>query len=368
MNNIKITKEGEAVKFASRLSFLYIVLGVLGFVLIMIPMLLYSNEKLDNIGIIGDTVGGILNPIFAVPATLLTFLAFWVQYKANQQQQKDIAIQRFESVFFEMIRLHKENVNEMKISGYGVLKSNSIESRGGEIIMINSNTQIERFVEGRKTFVSMIKELVACYNFCQEFKSKISDKELLEIGYKLFFYGSVSSSISKKEDSVFIYEMRNKLKTIREEHKREFGLKTEFNTRNGIVSLHIKYAPYTGHESRLAHYYRHLFSTVKFVVKKEEEGLFDYSQSREYLKMLRAQLSNDEQLMLYYNYINGMGSEWENDKNKFFSHYRMLHNLPLNRVKFVEDPRKHFEKQIQDINIQTNGLEQMFESGDILKA
>ncbi|RZJ52243.1 MAG: hypothetical protein EOO44_12445, partial [Flavobacterium sp.] len=179
MSNIKITKETEAIKFASRLSFLYIILGVLGFGLIMIPMLFYSNKKLDNIGIIGDTVGGLLNPIFAVPATILTFLAFWVQYKANQQQQKDISIQRFENIFFEMIRLHKENVNEMKISGYGVLKSNSIEKKGNDITIIESNTQIERFVEGRKVFVSMVKELVACYNFSKEYESYTNQKELL---------------------------------------------------------------------------------------------------------------------------------------------------------------------------------------------
>ncbi|RZJ49363.1 MAG: hypothetical protein EOO44_18405, partial [Flavobacterium sp.] len=200
-----------------------------------------------------------------------------------------------------------------------------------------------------------------------EYESYTNQKELLEIGYKLFFYGSVSSSISKeKKDSVFISIMRKKLKSIRDEHKKEFGLKTQFDTITGKVELHIKYTPYTGHESRLAHYYRHLFSTVKFVVNKEKEGLFNYSQSREYLKILRSQLSNDEQLMLYYNYINGMGSEWENDKNKFFSQYRMLHNLPLNRIKFVEDPRKHFRKQIQEINSQTDGLEQMFEQGDTL--
>lgn len=38
-----------------------------------------------------------------------------------------------------------------------------------------------------------------------------------------------------------------------------------------------------------------------------------YKQSREYLKILRSQMSNDEQLMLYYNFIIGFGADWENE-------------------------------------------------------
>lgn len=52
----EISKENEAIKFGTRLSVLYIILGVIGFVLIMLPMIFYSSDKLDNIGIVGDTV------------------------------------------------------------------------------------------------------------------------------------------------------------------------------------------------------------------------------------------------------------------------------------------------------------------------
>src|SRR6266850_7768054 len=37
---------------------------------------------------IGDTLGGTLGPFVALVASALTFLAFWVQYKANQQQRE----------------------------------------------------------------------------------------------------------------------------------------------------------------------------------------------------------------------------------------------------------------------------------------
>ncbi|WP_373060417.1 hypothetical protein [Zunongwangia sp. H14] len=37
-------------------------------------------------GQIGDTIGGILNPFIALAGVLLTFLAFYMQIKANQIQ------------------------------------------------------------------------------------------------------------------------------------------------------------------------------------------------------------------------------------------------------------------------------------------
>lgn len=360
----KENQESAIYKFGSGLSLFFIGLAIILFLILLFPTFVPEKYDYSQLSSLGSTATGFISPIVAISAAMLTFLAFWVQYKANEQQKNDITIQRFESIFFEMIRLHKENVNEMKISGYGVLLGNSLEKENGNVTKeTESKTQTERFVEGRKVFVSMIKELNACYGFCQEYKSPTNNKELLKIGYRLFFFGSVSSSITPNEkDSDIISKLRIKLKEIRDDHKKELGLKTTFKDIQGDIDLHIKYAPYTGHESRLAHYYRHLFNTVKYVVDKEKKGVFDYQQSREYLKILRAQMSNDEQLMLYYNYINGMGSKWEDEENKFFSHYRMLHNLPINRVRFVENPRIHFKKQIKEIESETNGSEQMFES------
>jgi len=51
-----------------------------------------------------------------------------------------------------------------------------------------------------------------------------------------------------------------------------------------------------------------------------------------YLKIVRAQLSNDEQIMLFYNWLagnynGGYGHAWEAKKNQFFTQYLMIHNL-----------------------------------------
>lgn len=330
------------------------------------PYLDESGNK-QYLGTLGDLVGGTLNPVLGLFGIIVGGLAFYAQYQANKQIQDQFAIQQFESQFFEMLRLHKENVNEMKISGYDYNKSISYNKKTGEEIITRS--EVERFVEGRKVFVSMVKELVACYEFCKlyDIANKYHSQDLLELSYRIFFFGSASSLITSQNiDKEFIRMIKDQLKLIRDQHKESVGGVNEFLTRDPEkqIKLHIKYTPFTGHENRLGHYYRHLYGIVKYVVNKEKEGLFPYGKSREYLKIVRGQMANDEQLMLYYNYRIGFGGDWDykgKSGNEYFTKYRVLHNLPIDKVRYAEPPRKHFEKFIELIK---NDNDPMFEWGD----
>lgn len=60
-----------------------------------------KNSDLDftATGAIGDTLGGIMNPFIALVGILLTFLAFYMQIKANQIQKQ---------IFFDGLNLEKE--------------------------------------------------------------------------------------------------------------------------------------------------------------------------------------------------------------------------------------------------------------------
>lgn len=67
-----------------------------------------SDFDFTQTGQIGNTIGGIMGPFVAIIAALLTFMAFWVQFKANQQQKHDIAVERFENNLFQMIALQED--------------------------------------------------------------------------------------------------------------------------------------------------------------------------------------------------------------------------------------------------------------------
>ncbi|MFI1743249.1 putative phage abortive infection protein [Thalassobellus sediminis] len=326
-----------------------------------------------KVGAFGDLVGGILNPAVAFIGIIAASLAFYAQYRANVQVQKQFQIQQFESQFYEMLRLHKENVNEMRITGYDVSIQESIQevnNDNGEPIKNRTTTKSQtiKYTESRKVFVTMHTELIALYQFLEfyneQYKTSIEKEELLTYAYKLFFFG-IKSEIPSSEviDDLSMIRFKNHLNNVRNRHRNSNGKTNVFERANEDVwmtnvELYIKYSPFSGHESRLGHYYRHLYSTVKFVVSKEGT-LFDYKQIREYLRILRSQMSNDEQLMLYYNCIIGFGQDWE--INGFLTKYRMIHNLPVDKVKYATHPRDHFREYINSLKKEDGPL---FEWGD----
>lgn len=342
---------------------------LLSFLVLLFFTTIHSINVLDNakdyskIGPYGDYIGGILNPLIAVFAVFAAGFAFYAQYEANKQVQDQFKIQQFESQFFEMLRLHKENVNEMKITGYDSVIQETLDNEKKVVQIVRShNTKI---IEGRKVFVSMVVELISCYEFLEEINStwrvRYDPVDLLKLSYRIFFFGSNSELIIlEKIDVDFIDHVKKQLRKHRKRHRDSYSRKNVYQGLNKKIELFIKYSPFTGHENRLGHYYRHLYSTVKYVVNKEREGLIDYKQSRGYLKILRSQMSNDEQLMLYYNYIIGFGKDWENDG--YLTKYRMLHNLPIDKVKYAENPRVHFQEFINSIK---PGEGHLFEWGDV---
>jgi len=342
---------------------------LLSFLVLLFFTTIHSIDVLDNakdyskIGPYGDYIGGILNPLIAVFAVFAAGFAFYAQYEANKQVQDQFKSQQFESQFFEMLRLHKENVNEMKITGYDSVIQETLDNEKKVVQIVRShNTKI---IEGRKVFVSMVVELISCYEFLEEINStwkvRYDPIDLLKLSYRIFFFGSNSELvILEKIDIDFIDHVKIQLRKHRKRHRDSYSRKNVYQGLNKKIELFIKYSPFTGHENRLGHYYRHLYSTVKYVVNKEREGLIDYKQSRDYLKILRSQMSNDEQLMLYYNYIIGFGKDWENDG--YLTKYRMLHNLPIDKVKYAENPRVHFQEFINSIK---PGEGHLFEWGDV---
>ena len=137
----KNTKKNKNTNLDWKIYFLLIlsfILVVLAFIAPFIFTRLTINKDFDftQTGPIGDTIGGLMNPFIALAGVIVTGLAFYIQYKANLQQrelfemeQKESKsqlqeqidnqnhqnkIQQFESQFYEMLKLHRENITEMK--------------------------------------------------------------------------------------------------------------------------------------------------------------------------------------------------------------------------------------------------------------
>jgi hypothetical protein len=80
---------------------------------------------------IGDTVGGILNPLFAISICIFTGLAFYAQYEANKQVQEQFKSQRLRETIQESINQKnsfinnfsfKDSYNNQTYIGIGAIK------------------------------------------------------------------------------------------------------------------------------------------------------------------------------------------------------------------------------------------------------
>lgn len=350
---------------------LVLIFFILPPVLTKIPFLIEFNEQT---GAIGDTIGGTTAPLIALIASALTFFAFWVQYKANQQQRIDLRRERFENKLFEMLRLHKDNVNEMIIEGYDFNRIKKITSSlpvSTQVVKETTIEEVPKITSGRKVFVTANTELKACYEIChytlrfEEFEGK--DLYLIKLAYRLFFNGIDSEAVKNVDnkilnDSDYIQRCKAKLKDAQKIHENSSGANKHYNfpKTNHVVKMYFKYKPFSGHSARFGHYYRHLFLMVKYVVDNESR-LYEYAEARDYLRLVRAQLSKYEQLMLYFNYLSGYGRRWENGVNKYFSRYRMIHNLPIELTDFTISPEVEFRNQISEIRKEEEEMFEYFE-------
>jgi hypothetical protein len=317
-------------------------------------------------GVIGDTIGGITGPLIALIAAILTFMAFWIQFKANQQQRNDIHRERFESKFFELIRLHKENVNEISIDGYGtpvpvplsISLTWRVDSSPRNLEIISKTTS------GRAYFISVVEELKAIHEICRlsDILHDIPNKEiyLLKLAFHFLYYGIDSTStfsIDKgfEEEEDFINICRRNLHEARIIHRRNAGqLPFNFPQSNIEIRMNFDYLPFTGQFSRLDHYFRQLFLIVEYAtnskyIQSDANNFPSGIDSKDYVNMLQAQLSVHEQAILYFNYIGGDGKEWENETNKYFSEYKIIKNLTKTITDFTVSPHTIFDTQIKEL-------------------
>lgn len=356
----------------------YLIISITCFFIIasfFAPLFLTSQTDLKEFdftttGQIGDTIGGLMNPFIALAGVLITGLAFYVQYKANELQRelfllnqedtkaqlqsqidyqnKQNKLQQIESQFYEMLKLHRENITEMSINGYDFeeFKSNQEDKK-------KPLKKFEKITESRKVFVTMKTELEFILLLYK--KHYTLDKKGFKTCYRIFFSGIDESDKNHPEDKEFTKYLR----LARAQH--EYPSKTTFTNAKRKqyldLNLNFNYKPFSGHASRLGHYFRHLYLAVKSIANSEI--ITDYNDKMNYLRLLRAQLSNHEQILLFYNWLSDYGNDWENENHHFFTEYCMIHNLWWNNL--LEDD--YIKSQVNFLRTKTVNLRtgKMFE-------
>ena len=299
---------------------IWIVLGVLIILICILPIVFTQFAwKFDftDTGQIGDTIGGTMGPFIAILAAFLTFIAFWAQFDANRELIKENRRNHFENRFYKMIDIHLESVSDLnarkvddKIDSIFHVWCNEIENLfnllrmqsdfGGAIDVIKEDCNGD---PDQKEF----KEFLISMQNSHEFL----DQVVFEITYTLFFSGKTSTL--KYGDSHQI-TLASQYATL---------LTTYLTEKKDKSSELLKVQP---KNELLGRYYRHLFQIVKFVVSQPDE-LFDEEDWKSgYLSVLRSQMSDYEQMLLYYNAQSSIGKAW--NENNYIENYKLIKNIP----------------------------------------
>lgn len=330
-----------------------------------------ASLYVDKSNGIGDTIGGIMGPVVGIIGAALTFLAFWAQYDANKEQRRQF-IETIEKQKISDKDERERFEKEQKMRIADLLKqreqfNDTYEQQQQQIVLQDRRTRLDSFeskfytmlsihrdnvksmdinkITGGKTFLHLLDELKFIYwvtkNYYDTYKSNVvlNEHEIYQVAYLSFFFGIGEKSTPLVKDlggfrlQQFIQNCHHHILNMPRASDEHY----ETNTTEGVLKWEIIHTLGVGHLRRLSHYIRHLFQTVKFV-NDQDDKLLSPSQKYDYVTNLRAQLSVHEQLLLYYNALSVLGEPWleiPNEKSEnYLMKYCMIKSIPLNSTDF----------------------------------
>lgn len=270
----------------------------------------------EKTGQFGDYIGGVVGTVFALAGTILVFASF-------VQQQHRNTIESFEKNYFEMLRVHEDIVREMNYGGKSSravfpMAIEQLSSIYSQVFSILEDIE-QQLKDGELKNIGISNE--ALKKFMEDGDNKIL-ANFLSVGF--LYYGTEQFYLSSKKDDPF-YAISELVK----EYMPDFG--------------------YEPMDNVLGHYYRQMYQTVKYVVKADwlkEEERYDY------VKLLRSQLSDYEQMMLFYNAMSVNGYAWKESKSdteikemNLIARFRLIKNIPYHCDYFFIHPKDVFSKE-----------------------
>ena len=247
-----------------------------------------GNMDFSNTGQIGDTIGGIMGPFVAIAASILTFFAFWVQFKANTIQRSDVQIERFENNLFNYFQLLNNQISDINIPRVG---------------------------NNKQSFHFMFYEFKSICYYLQN--HKLSDSKELDTifkcAYNIFINGvSISDTKRIREDNRKINTSSYDEQELSEINNYFYNF-NQYNKSNGNVqylrdynTINIKL--FDGHRLHLIPFYRSICIIIKYMYDEiygnhyinnsEKEEKFEF-----YINLLCSQLSEHQIGLLKIMYI-----------------------------------------------------------------
>lgn len=232
----------------------------------------------------GSFFGGFVGTIFAILSVVLIIYTIVAQNIENRKTS-------LKDNFFKMIDYHNQNVSQIKVPSI--------------------NAEKDHFENGRRAFVVykiQLKRLLTLIEKINEKKKlKLEEKEILDIAYMIFYYGLQGSWEEFIADKLNRYD---KSELIIKEIIKEIERKP--NIKIGRTN-----------QTNLSTYFRNMYNAVKLI---DNSNLMSKKEKEELIKIYRAQLSNPELYVIFFNIVSRFGKKWK--KREFIEKYEFLKNIP----------------------------------------
>lgn len=231
----------------------------------------------------GDFFGGYVGVIFSVLSTLLLVYTVIDQFIERQKRWAT-------DNFYKMLEFHNNMVNQLSVSHIDANKKERSDGRRAFVVFKIQINRLLKLIEGLDT-----KET---WNLNKEQK--------LHIAYMIFYYGIDTSWLPFLQDKIkedIDSDIFNKiLEKIQENKDLKLG---------------------RTNQTSLSSYFRNMYNLIKLV---DNDKYLSKQEKKNLITIYRAQLSNPELYVLFFNLRSYFGKKW--NTNGYIEKYELLKNIP----------------------------------------
>lgn len=274
-----------------------------------------TGNHLDKFGLYGDSYG-IWNAFFSALAFFGVVYTLWRQ---NRETAKRSLIDQY----YKMLDFQQTLIDDMAVPSVSRNKTNTAT------IMNKTATELKvmegpEIVKGRKSFVEYKAQLKYLMKAVQEISVEkdlnLGEMDIADIAYAVFYYGA------GKDWKPFMHEY------LKDYEQKEL-LVDEILVKIGKDKKHVLGRT---NQNYMSVYSRNMYNAIKLI---DQTKLLTDDEKVRYVKVLRAQLSNAELYVLFFNLLSRFGKKWI--ANNYVVKYELIQNLPS---KYCDgyDPKRYF--------------------------
>ena len=273
---------------------------VLGYVFVGIHVF-FCDGSLSDMSVASSAINGFSSVAIGAAGVSASFMAFYIQYRANIQLKKENQKITFRQNFTELLHRHQELVDLVKMH-----KKESV---------VEGHDAFSRILANTKSLYEGFKKMYDEYgDWAHPEKNRIDEKKVMKRTFQFIWCGSDGKK-GDVFDALWHLVWFDSLDLSMETYQKKDDTSFEMNAKIAFPNYDRNLGTFeVGFENVLSPYFKRLFFLLQFVQKSNSMEEFE---KKEYFDLIRSEMTDDEQTLLYYYWLSGYGARFENEMNHF---------------------------------------------------